>query len=222
MSRRFLASARANLEEPMLWIKDHLLVLVEQYGVIALFFSLTLETLGLPLPGESALIASSAAAGAGKIGIWTVVVVAFFAAVLGDNIGYFIGRKYGRVVILRHGKRFGVTPARYARVEEIAGKYGPFMVIVARFVVLLRQLNGLVAGSTQMNWAKFLMANMIGAALWVGFWSTLAYQLGRDVTIVPWIWHHLALVAMVLIPILLLLIAFFYLRSVRSGKITRK
>ena len=96
------------------------------------------------------------------------------------------------------------------------------MVIVARFVVLLRQLNGLVAGSTQMNWAKFLMANMIGAALWVGFWSTLAYQLGRDVTIVPWIWHHLALVAMVLIPMLLLLIAVFYLRSGRSGKITRK
>lgn len=201
----------------MLWIKDHLLTLVEHYGIIALFISITLETLGLPLPGESALIASAAAAGAGKLSIWQVVIAAYAAAVIGDNIGYLIGRRYGRTVILRHGDRFGITHARYTRTEEITAKYGSFMVIAARFVVLLRQLNGLVAGSTGMHWAKFFGANLIGAALWVGVWSTLAYRLGHDVSIVPWIWHHLALVAMVVIPLLLAVIGLLYWRG-RRGK----
>ncbi|AQS50228.1 hypothetical protein BMG03_20185 (plasmid) [Thioclava nitratireducens] len=196
----------------MLWIKDHLLALVEQYGVIALFFSITLETLGLPLPGESALVASSAAAGAGKLSIWHVVIAAYAAAVLGDNIGYLIGHRYGRAVILRYGARIGITHDKYMRVEEITAKYGPFMVIAARFIVLLRQLNGLVAGSSGMHWAKFLIANLIGAALWVGLWSTLAYKFGHDVSIVPWIWNHLSLIAMVVFPLLLLLIAVLYWR----------
>lgn len=201
----------------MLWIKDHLLALVEQYGVTALFVSITFETLGLPLPGESALIASSAAAGAGKLNILHVVVAAYAGAVLGDNIGYLIGRRYGKVVILRYGTRLGITDDKYVQAEAIAAKYGPFMVVAARFIVLLRQLNGLVAGTTGMHWAKFLLANMIGAGLWVGFWATLAYQFGHSVSIVPWIWHHLSLVAMVVIPALLLVIALLYLRVRRRN-----
>jgi membrane protein DedA with SNARE-associated domain len=200
----------------MLWIKDHLLTLIEQYGVIALFFSIFLETLGLPVPGESALIVSSAAAGAGKLSIWHVVMAAYVAAVLGDNIGYLIGRRYGKAVILRYGDRFGITHEKYLKAEAIAAKYGPFMVIAARFIVLLRQLNGLVAGSVGMHWATFLGANLIGAALWVGLWSALAYQFGHDVTIVPWIWDHLALVAMAAIPVLLLVIVLLYQRSRRK------
>ena len=200
----------------MLWIKDHLLTLVEQYGVIALFLSITLETLGLPLPGESALIASSAAAGAGKLNIWHVVIAAYVAAVLGDNIGYLLGRRYGKAVILRYGGRIGITHEKYAKAEAVTAKYGPLMVIAARFVPLLRQINGLVAGSTEMHWAAFLGANLFGAALWVGGWTTLAYRLGRDVSIVPWIWNHLALVAMVVIPVLLISIALLYWRSRRK------
>lgn len=196
----------------MLWIKDHLLALVEYYGVVALFFSITLETLGLPLPGESALIASSVAAAAGKLNIWHVVIAAYVAAVLGDNIGYLIGHRYGRAVILRHGERIGITHDKYARAEQIAAKHGPLMVVAARFFVLLRQLNGLVAGSTGMHWAKFLTANLIGAALWVCLWSSLAYMLGQDVSIVPRIWHHLSLAAMVVIPALLLMIALLFKR----------
>lgn len=201
-----------------MWIKDYLLTLVEHYGVIALFFSITLETLGLPLPGESVLIASSAAAGAGNLSIWHVVIAAYVAAVLGDNIGYLIGRRYGKAVIIRYGDRLGITHEKYEQVEAVAAKYGPLMVIAARFIVLLRQLNGLVAGSVGMHWATFLGANLIGAALWVGVWSALAYQFGHDVTILPWIWHHLALVAMVVMPILLIVIALLYWRLRRKKR----
>lgn len=196
----------------MLWIKDHLLAFVEHYGVLALFISITFETLGLPLPGESGLMAAAAGAGAGKLNIWHVVLAAYVAAVLGDNIGYLIGRRYGRAVILSYGSRLGITPENYARAEEITARYGPLMVIAARFVVLLRQLNGLVAGSTNMPWMSFLAANIVGAALWVGLWSTLAYQFGHSASIVPFLWHHLSLVAMIVIPTILALIIVLYLR----------
>ena len=205
----------------MLWAKDYLLTLVEQYGVIALFVAIMLETLGLPLPGESTLIASSIAAGAGKLSIWHVVIPAYVAAVLGDNIGYLIGRKYGKAVIHRYGDRIGVTDEKYEKAEAITARYGSLMVIGARFVPLLRQINGLVAGSAGMHWAAFLGANLVGAALWVGVWSVLAYRLGHDVSIVPWIWHHLAVVAMVVIPVLLLVIALLYRRlRAKKGDIT--
>lgn len=190
----------------MSWIGDQLLALVEQYGVVALFLSITLETLGLPLPGETAMIASAAAAGAGKMSIVQVVIAAYLAAVLGDNIGYLIGRRYGKAVILRYGGRFGITGEKYAKVEAVAAKYGPLMVVAARFIVLLRQLNGLAAGTAGMHWALFLGANLVGAALWVGFWATLAYQFGHSISIVPWLWNHLSLLAMVVIPALLILI----------------
>lgn len=67
-----------------------------------------------------------------------------------------------------------------------------------------------------MPWGMFLVANVVGGALWVGGWATLAYRLGRDVSIVPWIWNHLALVAMVVIPVLLISIALLYWRSRRK------
>ena len=99
------------------------------------------------------------------------------------------------------------------RAEGIVSRYGPAMVIVARFVVVLRQLNGLVAGTTEMPWPRFLAANVVGAALWVGLWTTLAYRFGRDVDVVPWVWHHLNLAAMVAVPLLVLaMIALHYHR----------
>lgn len=202
----------------MLWIKDALLGLIAQYGVAALFGIITFETLGLPLPGESALITMAAAAGAGKVSIWHVVIAAWLGAVLGDNIGYLIGRRYGKIVILRHGTRVGITHEKYLRAEQITAKYGPFMVVGARFLPILRQINGLVAGSTGMHWISFFVANVIGAAFWVGFWAMVAYQFGHSVSVVPWIWHHLSLVAMIVIPAILIVIGLLYWRLRVKGK----
>ena len=152
----------------MSWIEVNVSALIHHYGAAALFVSLTLETLGLPLPGESALILASTLAGAGKISIWAVAIAAWCGAVLGDNIAYFIGRRYGRAVVTSYGARFGVTESRYAKVEAVFARYGPLMVIAARFVVLLRQMNGLVAGTAGMHWLAFALSNVVGAALWAG------------------------------------------------------
>jgi membrane protein DedA with SNARE-associated domain len=191
--------------------------LIAHYGVAALFVTITLETLGAPLPGESALIIAAGAASAGEISIRGVVIAAFVAAVLGDNIGYLIGRHLGRDAVLRVGHRVGITEGAMQKAEAVTARYGAFMVIFARFVVILRQLNGIVAGTTNMPWPHFFAANVVGAALWVGVWTILPYKFGHRIDIVPLIWHHLTLVAAILIPLLILALVLLRLRHRRAG-----
>lgn len=196
----------------MTGLSHHLAALVAHYGILALFLSIALEALGAPLPGESAIIVAAGAAAAGDLDIRAVAVTAFLAAVAGDNVGYLIGRKLGRSAILRLGGRFGVTDAALAKAEGVATRYGPLMVVFARFVVILRQLNGLVAGTTHMPWPRFLAANIAGAALWVGLWTTLAYRFGRKADFLPYLWHHLSLTAAVATPLLILGLVILHFR----------
>ncbi len=184
-------------------LTEHLSTLVADYGVVALFLSVTLEAFGAPLPGESAILVASAAAAAGEFRIETVVLAAFLGAVLGDNVGYLIGRKLGRPAIVHYGARFGATEVNMDRVESVVARHGPLMVVFARFFVILRQLNGVVAGTTGMRWPVFLAANAIGAALWVGLWATIAYRFGRTTDALPYLWHHLTLIAAILTPVLI-------------------
>lgn len=193
--------------------------LVSQIGAPALFVMLTLESLGAPVPGESAIIAASAAASRGELDIRAVALAAFAGAVVGDNIGYLIGRKLGRRTVVRYGSRFGLTDAAFDRVEAVTRRWGPFVVVVARFIVLLRQLNGIVAGTTGMPWGRFVIANALGGMLWVGLWTTLAYRLGHEATsFVPWIWHHLSVVAAVGVPLLVLALALLVLTGRLGGR----
>lgn len=195
---------------------SHLIAgLIGTYGIPALFLSVSLEALGAPLPGESAIVLAAGAAAAGKLSLHAVVITAFLAAVVGDNAGYLIGRRLGKPVVLRYGARFGATEKNYARVEGIVHRWGAWMVVFARFVVVLRQLNGIVAGTTGMRWPVFFVANAVGAALWVGLWATLSYRFGHSTDIVPWIWHHLSRVAAVAVPVLIL--GLLYLRF-RPGR----
>jgi membrane protein DedA with SNARE-associated domain len=196
----------------MTGITDLFQTLLAQYGVAALFLSVMFESLGAPLPGESAIVLTSAAAARGEFDINTIAVAAFLGAVIGDNIGYLIGRRFGRAVLVRYGSRFGVTDRNLDRAEAVARRRGPLMVVFARFVVILRQLNGIVAGTTGMRWPTFLLANMLGAALWVGLWTTLAYRFGHSTAIVPFLWHHLSLVAAVAVPLLVLLLVWLHTR----------
>jgi membrane protein DedA with SNARE-associated domain len=187
---------------------------IAAYGAAALFACVALEALGAPVPGESAIIFASAAAAEGKLDIRTVAFAAFVGAVLGDNVGYLIGRTVGRPVILRAGRHVGFGAAQLDRAEAIARRRGALMVVVARFVVLLRQLNGIVAGTTGMHWATFALANAVGAVLWVGLWTTLAYRFGRSAhDFLPFLWRHVHLVGAILALVLILGLAGAWLRS---------
>jgi membrane protein YqaA with SNARE-associated domain len=111
---------------------------VEAYGVWALFLVLYLESLGAPLPGESALVASAFLASTGELLLTPVVLASFIGAVAGDSTGYMIGRAGGRPLLLKFGPKLGLTPERLQRVERLFERRGVWVVLTARFVVLFR------------------------------------------------------------------------------------
>lgn len=155
---------------------------LKHYGYLSVAVIVTIESFGPPLPGETIIIAASIYAGAGSLNIWLVALVAFAAAVIGDNIGYLIGRKGGHALVERYGKYIGATPERYGKAEDFFKRHGSWIVIVARFIEGLRQLNGIIAGTAEMPWRKFAAAQALGAAIWVGTWTAVGYNAGSHIT----------------------------------------
>jgi membrane protein DedA with SNARE-associated domain len=159
------------LQQGLAWMEPA----IATYGVLILAVILYFESFGVPLPGESALIAASLLATRGDLAIGHVFLAAWIGAVLGDSTGYLIGHFGGRALLRRFGYLVKLTPERLASLEAMAQTRGFFLVLTARFVVVLRQLNGLIAGSAGMPWSHFVAANAIGAALWAGVWSLGPY-----------------------------------------------
>jgi len=155
---------------------------LEHYGlwVIALF--VLVEDFGIPVPGETVLIAGAVFAGSGRLNIVAVGVVGFLAAVAGDNIGYAIGRFGGRALVERLGRYVFLTKARLDKAEGFFARHGGKIIVVARFIEVLRQANGIIVGISGMRWLKFLACNALGAALWVGTWVSVGYFAGQHIT----------------------------------------
>ena len=155
--------------------------LLDRWGYLAVGFLIFVEDFGVPAPGETVLIAASVYAGAGRLNIVAVGVVGFVAAVLGDNVGYAIGRFGGRTLVLRFGRYVRLTEERLARAESFFARHGGKIVIVARFIEGLRQANGIIAGITRMHWLRFVAFNSLGAALWVATWTSVGYLAGNHI-----------------------------------------
>ena len=154
---------------------------IAHYGYAAVFLLIMLEDFGMPVPGETALIVAAAAAAAGRLNIAGVLVAAFLGALVGDNIGYAIGHFGGRVLVIRVGGKVGITAERYEYAEGFFNRYGDIVIVGARFVEILRQLNGIVAGTLGMDWRRFFAFNALGAALWVGVWGAAGYFAGEHI-----------------------------------------
>jgi membrane protein DedA with SNARE-associated domain len=162
----------------------YLAPVLDSYGYLAVGGLVTLEDFGIPVPGETILVAASVYAGAGRLSIVAVGVVAVLAAVIGDNIGYAIGRFGGRALVLRFGRFVLLTEERLARAEGFFARYGGPIVVIARFIEGLRQLNGIIAGIAEMPWPRFVVFNAIGAALWVGVWTSVGYLAGDHIQVI--------------------------------------
>ena len=174
--------------------------LVRDYGLFILFLLVAMESAGIPLPGETALVAAGVLASQGDMSIVAVIAVAAVAAILGDNVGYWIGVRGGRKAVHRWGRYVFLTPERLARAEDFFARRGGRIVLAARFIDGLRQFNGVIAGLTSMPWRKFLLYNTLGAAIWVGWWTTVAYLLGTHLVelmekVHPYRWWAISLAA---------------------------
>lgn len=154
---------------------------ISQYGYLAVGGLLLLEDFGIPVPGETVLIAAAFYAGLGDLNIFAVMLVAFIGAVIGDNIGFAIGEYGGHPLVERYGKYVFLTPERLHRSEQFFNRHGGKIVVIARFIEGLRQLNGILAGLSEMKWLKFITFNAIGAAIWVAFWSIVGYYSGNHI-----------------------------------------
>jgi membrane protein DedA with SNARE-associated domain len=195
---------------------------LDRWGYLAVAGFIGVESFGVPAPGQTIMVAAAIYAGAGRLNIVAVAAIAFIAAVLGDNIGYWIGVRGGRRFVHRFGKYFMLTPERLERAERFFARRGSRIVVVARFIDGLRQLNGVIAGITAMPWRTFLLYNAIGAALWVGWWTTIAYVLGTHLVeiiehIEPYKWWAISIIAVGVIVYVTLHVRHVRRRRARSA-----
>ncbi len=188
------------------------------YGSAAVFVILLFELLGLPLPGESLLVVAAVLAGRGDISFPVLLLSAWCGAVAGDNIGYVIGRMFGHTLLRRYGPKVGIKPESLQKVEAVFARYGAVAVGFARFVNILRQLNGVVAGTLEMHWLKFLVFNALGGAVWVAAWTAAGYYLGKNDVKIEALLHRLGVYGLVIAVVIAgLMIGFVWYRSRRAN-----
>ncbi|MGF1429905.1 DedA family protein [Kitasatospora sp. LaBMicrA B282] len=154
---------------------------LSHYGYLAVGLLVLLDNAAIPVPGQTVLILAAVYAGAGRLDLAGVIAVAVAAAILGDYLGYLIGRYGGRALVDRWGRYVGLTGERLHKAEDFFDRNGGKVVLVARFIDGLRQTNGIIAGTTEMPVRRFMLWNTLGALLWVGTWSTVGYLAGGDI-----------------------------------------
>ena len=155
---------------------------LQDYGYLAIAGFVFLEDFGVPVPGETILVVGAVYAGIGRLSVVLVALLGFVAATLGDNVGFAIGHFGGRPLVVRYGRYILLTPQRLDRATAFFERHGGKIVMLARFIEGLRQANGIIAGISGMHWAKFLVFNAIGAALWVAVWTSVGYFSGNHIT----------------------------------------
>lgn len=166
--------------------------LIESYGLVVVAVLICLESIALPVPGETVLILAAVFAGTRhQLDIIAVVLTAATAAFVGQVIGYMIGRQFGYRLLLQYGGYLRITEGRIKLGEYLFLRYGIAIVIVARFVPILRSIVGILAGANRMPALPFLFANIVGALVWtsvVGYLSflfgNLIHQVGHWIAIV--------------------------------------
>src|SRR5271156_3234463 len=148
------------------------------YGVVALIIAL--ESLGLPLPGETILITAAIYAGRShNLDIWLVIGAAALGAIVGSTVGFWIGREGGYRLLLRYGPRLYLAERRIKLGQYLFLRHGGKIIFLSRFVPVLRAFGALLAGANRMKWLSFFLFNVAGAIVWATIYGAGAYYLGR-------------------------------------------
>lgn len=155
---------------------------LQAYGYWAVFIAVGVESLGVPLPGETTLIAAALYAGSThRLSIAWVVAVACVAAIIGDNIGYLLGRVGGYRLLRRYGRYLRVDEAKIKVGRYLFDRHGGKVVFFGRFISVLRTYAAFLAGTNKMHWRRFLAYNASGGILWAALYGFGAYVLGSSV-----------------------------------------
>nr|ALS89530.1 SNARE associated Golgi protein [uncultured bacterium] len=159
---------------------DTLLGYFVSYGYFVVFFGVMLENAGVPIPGETILLAAGFFAAQGHFRLWQVIATAAVGAMIGDNIGFAVGHSIGRSVLERYGRYIFLTRKRLAHLDKFFASHGDKTILFARFVAGLRVFAALFAGASRMHWRTFLLYNAAGAILWSVVISLLGFFFGHS------------------------------------------
>src|SRR5467141_3402878 len=154
--------------------------LVASYGYVVLFLLVGLESLGLPLPGETALVTAAALAALGHLNIYAVVATAMAAAIIGDNGGYWIGREGGLALVRRYGRVIHLNASHLERAHAFFERHGAKTVFIGRFIALLRTWAAVLAGAARMPYGTFMLYNALGGVCWSVTFGALGYLFGHN------------------------------------------
>ena len=157
---------------------------LSEYGYWALAFVIGLESIGVPLPGETVLVMASMHAGHRGESVVPVIAAAIAGAIIGDNIGFYLGRELGFPFLVRFGRYLGITDSRIKLGQYLFMRHGAKVVFFGRFFAILRCLAAFLAGVNQLSWPRFLVANGAGAVVWATIFGLGAYFFGRQFTLV--------------------------------------
>jgi membrane protein DedA with SNARE-associated domain len=164
------------------------------YGYLIIFFPILGESAGIPLPGETVLLAGGLAASRGIVSLPLVILIGASAAIIGDNIGYLVGRRGGRPLLFRYGKVLRVRDHQLAILDSFFERHGPKTVFFGRWVIFLRVWAALFAGASRMHWKQFVFWNALGGLAWATTMASLAYvfaasvvRIGRIFGILGWV-----------------------------------
>jgi membrane protein DedA with SNARE-associated domain len=158
----------------------HLMRLLQSYTYPALLLLVLLESLGIPLPGEIALVTAAAYASSGRISIVIVIVLAAVGAIVGGVLGYWIGIKGGLPLVARYGGYVGVRKSHVDRTHAFFERNGAKTILFGRFIAILRTWASVVAGAAAMSFTKFVTYNTIGSIVWAIVFGLLGFYFGRD------------------------------------------
>ncbi len=160
--------------------------LLRHYGYWAATAATVAEGVGIPMPGQTFLIAGAVEAAEGRMNIAWLLLLVTASAILGNSLGYAIGYWGGRFVL----NKLKVNRQRQRHLEELFKRRGGFVILFGRFVDGLRQLNGILSGMMEMPWWSFTAYNVAGALLWTGAWGVGSYYLGRRIHFIAGFFHH--------------------------------
>lgn len=154
---------------------SHLIESHRHWALLLLFLLIAVESFGVPLPGETALVAAGVLTSQGALVTWQVIAVAATAAIVGDNAGYWVGRKGGRGLVDRVGLLRRYAKPVLPRAEAFFAKHGGKTVFIGRFVAILRFTAAWIAGVSHMDWRRFLFWNASGGIVWALLVTLLAH-----------------------------------------------
>ncbi len=153
--------------------------IVTSVGYPAVFGLVGLESLGIPLPGETAVVAASIYAGnTHRLSPWLIFAVAACGAIIGDNIGFWVGTKGGYRLARRYGAKVRLDESKLKVARYLFDRHGMKVVFFGRFVSVLRTYAAFLAGTSRMRWPRFVVANAAGGVLWAAIYSAAGYLAG--------------------------------------------